>query len=198
MLVTALAPTIGYDNATKVAKTAHRNGTTLKEEAIALGSGRRRNLRPRGAARRHDRPEMSTTPINLNKLRKDAGQNACASGDRPTENAIVLRAAASALQVGGETARRGQARQRPAGRRTGARHERTARRNTPSPCRGTVRRFRSRMNSGRSFRAAWRRKSDMPINALGGPKSTRSVDGDIGLASAIRLYVLRALRDRLR
>jgi len=37
MLVTALAPEIGYDNATKVAKTAHRNGTTLKEEAIALG-----------------------------------------------------------------------------------------------------------------------------------------------------------------
>jgi fumarate hydratase class II len=37
MLVTALAPHIGYDNATKVAKTAHRNGTTLREEAIALG-----------------------------------------------------------------------------------------------------------------------------------------------------------------
>ena len=37
MLVTALAPTIGYDNATKVAKTAHRNGTTLKEEALAMG-----------------------------------------------------------------------------------------------------------------------------------------------------------------
>jgi len=37
MLVTALAPTIGYDNATKVAKTAHQNGTTLKEEAIRLG-----------------------------------------------------------------------------------------------------------------------------------------------------------------
>lgn len=37
MLVTALAPTIGYDNATKVAKTAHANGTTLKEEAIRLG-----------------------------------------------------------------------------------------------------------------------------------------------------------------
>jgi fumarate hydratase class II len=37
MLVTALAPEIGYDNATKVAKTAHQNGTTLKEEAIALG-----------------------------------------------------------------------------------------------------------------------------------------------------------------
>jgi len=37
MLVTALAPQIGYDNATTVAKTAHKNGTTLKEEAVALG-----------------------------------------------------------------------------------------------------------------------------------------------------------------
>jgi fumarate hydratase class II len=37
MLVTALAPEVGYDNATKVAKTAHQNGTTLKHEAIALG-----------------------------------------------------------------------------------------------------------------------------------------------------------------
>jgi fumarate hydratase, class II len=37
MLVTALAPTIGYDNATLVAKTAHKNGTTLKEEAVKLG-----------------------------------------------------------------------------------------------------------------------------------------------------------------
>ena len=37
MLVTALAPTIGYDNATKVAKTAHKNGTNLRDEAIALG-----------------------------------------------------------------------------------------------------------------------------------------------------------------
>ena len=37
MLVTALAPEIGYDNATTVAKTAHKNRTTLKEEAIKLG-----------------------------------------------------------------------------------------------------------------------------------------------------------------
>jgi fumarate hydratase, class II len=37
MLVTALAPEIGYDNATKVAKTAHKNGTTLLQEAVALG-----------------------------------------------------------------------------------------------------------------------------------------------------------------
>ena len=37
MLVTALAPEIGYDNATKIAKTAHKNGTTLREEAVKLG-----------------------------------------------------------------------------------------------------------------------------------------------------------------
>ena len=37
MLVTALAPEIGYDNAAKIAKTAHHNGTTLREEAKALG-----------------------------------------------------------------------------------------------------------------------------------------------------------------
>ncbi|SDD80332.1 class II fumarate hydratase [Ruegeria marina] len=37
MLVTALAPIIGYDNATTVAKTAHKNGTTLREEAVRLG-----------------------------------------------------------------------------------------------------------------------------------------------------------------
>ena len=37
MLVTALAPTIGYDNAAKIAKTAHQNGTTLREEALKAG-----------------------------------------------------------------------------------------------------------------------------------------------------------------
>lgn len=37
MLVTALNPVIGYDNAAKIAKTAHKNGTTLKEEAVNLG-----------------------------------------------------------------------------------------------------------------------------------------------------------------
>ena len=37
MLVTALAPKIGYDNAAKVAKAAHANGTTLREEAVRLG-----------------------------------------------------------------------------------------------------------------------------------------------------------------
>jgi len=34
MLVTALAPKIGYDNASKIAKRALKNGTRLKEEAI--------------------------------------------------------------------------------------------------------------------------------------------------------------------
>ena len=37
MLVTALSPRIGYDNAAKVAKRAHKNGTTLKEEALKTG-----------------------------------------------------------------------------------------------------------------------------------------------------------------
>jgi fumarate hydratase class II len=37
MLVTALAPTIGYDKATTVAKTAHKQGTTLREAAVQLG-----------------------------------------------------------------------------------------------------------------------------------------------------------------
>ena len=37
MLVTALNPYIGYENAAKIAKTAHANGTTLKVEAVALG-----------------------------------------------------------------------------------------------------------------------------------------------------------------
>jgi fumarate hydratase, class II len=37
MLVTALAPKIGYDNAAKIAKMAHKNGTTLREEAVGGG-----------------------------------------------------------------------------------------------------------------------------------------------------------------
>ena len=37
MLVTALSPKVGYDNAAKIAKKAHKNGTSLKEEAIKSG-----------------------------------------------------------------------------------------------------------------------------------------------------------------
>ena len=38
MLVTALAPKIGYDQAAKIAKNAHKNGTTLKEEVVRSGT----------------------------------------------------------------------------------------------------------------------------------------------------------------
>ena len=37
MLVTPLSPRIGYDKAAEIAKKAHREGTTLKEAAVALG-----------------------------------------------------------------------------------------------------------------------------------------------------------------
>ena len=37
MLVTALNPHIGYDNAAKIAKKAHADGTTLKEAGLELG-----------------------------------------------------------------------------------------------------------------------------------------------------------------
>jgi fumarate hydratase class II len=37
MLVTALTPRIGYDKAAQIAKAAHANGTTLREEAVRLG-----------------------------------------------------------------------------------------------------------------------------------------------------------------
>ena len=56
MLVTALAPTIGYDAAAKIAKTAHKNGTTLREEALATG------LVSEGDYDRLVRPEDMTHP----------------------------------------------------------------------------------------------------------------------------------------
>ena len=52
MLVTALAPSIGYDNAAAIAKKAHHEGLTLKEAAIALGhltdEEYERQVRPEG------------------------------------------------------------------------------------------------------------------------------------------------------
>lgn len=59
MLVTALNPHIGYDNAAKIAKTAHKNGTTLKEEAVKSGLL---------TAEKFDqvvRPETMTSPLGL-------------------------------------------------------------------------------------------------------------------------------------
>ena len=69
MLVTALAPTIGYDNATTVAKTAHKNGTTLEGRGHRIGLRRRRNLRQGRAPRTDDRPQ-GVSIVNLNKARK--------------------------------------------------------------------------------------------------------------------------------
>ena len=54
MLVTALAPSIGYDKAAEIAKTAHKNGTTLREEAVKLGHVSAEGLRPPGQAAAHD------------------------------------------------------------------------------------------------------------------------------------------------
>ena len=55
MLVTALNPHIGYDNATKVAKKAHKDGTSLIEAGEALGLFTAAPIRGVGAARAHDR-----------------------------------------------------------------------------------------------------------------------------------------------
>ena len=72
MLVTALAPKIGYDAAAKIAKTAHKNGTTLREEAVGGG------YRHSGGVRRDRRPEEDAGTgvarvgeiINLRRARK--------------------------------------------------------------------------------------------------------------------------------
>ena len=45
MLVTALNPYIGYENAAKIAKLAHQEGTTLKEAALKTGLINRRTIR---------------------------------------------------------------------------------------------------------------------------------------------------------
>ena len=60
MLVTALAPTIGYDNAAKIAKTAHKNGTTLREEALKTGLVTASRLRPAGAPGGYDPSGLSS------------------------------------------------------------------------------------------------------------------------------------------
>jgi hypothetical protein len=54
MLVTALRRKIGYDNAAKIAKTAHKNGTTLREEAVGGGYVSDADFDEVGAAREDD------------------------------------------------------------------------------------------------------------------------------------------------
>lgn len=56
MLVTALSPVIGYDNAAKIAHEAHHHGTTLKEEAVKLG------LLSEEEFDQHIKPEEMTKP----------------------------------------------------------------------------------------------------------------------------------------
>ena len=60
MLVTALNPKIGYDNAAKVAKKAHKEGTTLKQAAVALGLLAEHEFDAVGAAGEHARPVRLT------------------------------------------------------------------------------------------------------------------------------------------
>ena len=62
MLVTALNPHIGYDNAAKIAKTAHADGTTLKEAGAKLGLCRTKSSSTVGAAAGHGQPVRLTPP----------------------------------------------------------------------------------------------------------------------------------------
>jgi fumarate hydratase class II len=61
MLVTALAPKISYDNAAKMAKSAHARGTPLKEEALRLGFVTAAEFQPVGSIEQNDAPRIITT-----------------------------------------------------------------------------------------------------------------------------------------
>lgn len=62
MLVTALNPYIGYDNAAKIAKTAYENNTTLKEEAVNLG------LMSKSDFEKYVKPEDMTRPSSKEEI----------------------------------------------------------------------------------------------------------------------------------
>ena len=62
MLVTALAPHVGYDRAAAIAKQAFRDGTSLREAARGLRCSDRRAVRPVGGASRHD-PPVANAPL---------------------------------------------------------------------------------------------------------------------------------------
>jgi len=59
MLVTALNQHIGYDNAAAIAKHAHKNKTTLKEAAVALGHQTAEEFRPERRAGEDDAPGLT-------------------------------------------------------------------------------------------------------------------------------------------
>jgi fumarate hydratase class II len=58
MLVTALTPVVGYDNAARIAGKAHRDGTSLKEAAVGL------NLLTEEAFEQAVRPELMIAPMD--------------------------------------------------------------------------------------------------------------------------------------
>jgi fumarate hydratase class II len=69
MLVTALAPHIGYDRAAAIARRTHAEGTTLREAALALGPRDGRGIRPVGQARAHGRPRPSVSRLRADGAR---------------------------------------------------------------------------------------------------------------------------------
>ena len=81
MVVTALNPVIGYDQAAAIAKKAHQEGTTLREAALALGH-LGRGVRPGRAAGAHDRPGVARVQIGRRRTRSSRGDRR-ASGWRP-------------------------------------------------------------------------------------------------------------------
>ena len=83
MLVTALAPHIGYDKAAAIAKRAHETGTTLREAALHLGHVTAEELRPHRApgedgeaGRLGDRKGASTAPSEASPRTADCAGEA--------------------------------------------------------------------------------------------------------------------------
>ena len=69
MLVTALAPKIGYDKAAKIAKAAHANGTTLREEAIRARLCHGGGIRSAGPTGAHGAAGLSAQGLQLVQIR---------------------------------------------------------------------------------------------------------------------------------
>ena len=59
MLVTALAPEIGYDKAANIAKTAYKNGTTLKQEVIKAGLIKEKRIRQNNESFKNDKTKIN-------------------------------------------------------------------------------------------------------------------------------------------
>ena len=105
MLVTALNPHIGYENSAKIALKAHRDRTTLREAALALGLVSRRGLRPldrRGgddaAGLERIREHVGESLMLVTALNPHIGyENAAKIAQKAHRDATSLREAALAL-----------------------------------------------------------------------------------------------------